>query len=402
VQKHLVRWREREGAAGGAFAVLVLATVSLPAHAQGYQDALGPGAESRAFGGAVSAGARGASAAFINPAGLGLAERPEVYVGLGVSGTHRQSEVEAGQGPIDSELEATPLPAFAAALPLARWLVLGVHAAPVAFQGGAYQLDPADDGVRDARTMRMFEMGPDLAIIIPDDVIPGELAFGLGYRLTFGSLSRVRAPATGPADLRLDLTGGDTTSGRLGLQYSPIPELRLGLTAQGRVSAVLGAAEGEMAGETVEGPETWWTLPTRFTAGVRGDLDRYSLALEYRYAGSGGDILYQSADESGDAPETTLGDVHSVHLGAEMRLSQADLEFPLRAGYTFESSLGSAEGLSPFDPPPSTLHTLGLGAGVAQRRWASNLALTGRFGGAGGEEFYEWSLSADFLIRFGQ
>lgn len=405
----VVLGRKREVAAAGVRAALGLLALSLPAAAQGYQDALGPGAESRAFGGAVSAGARGASATFINPAGLGLAERPEVYVGFGLSGTHRQASVdldgepgaEPGPPPIGSELELTPLSAFAAALPLTRWLVLGAHAAPAAFQGAAYEGDAEGTRVREARAMRLFEVGPDVAFLIPEEVLPGQLALGVGYRVTFGALHRFRSPSAGPADLHLDLTGADGSTGRLGLQYSPIPELRIGLTAQGPVGTTMSAAEGTMGGEAVSDPETEWTFPSRYTAGVRADLDRYSLALEYRFSDSSGELVY-GADAGAGLPETWPGDVHSAHLGAEVRLSKADLEFPLRVGYTFESSFGSAGTLSSFDLPPAALHTVGLGGGVARRRWATNVALTGRLGGADGEALYEWSISADFLIRFDQ
>ena len=58
--------------------------LTTPAFGQGFQDALGPGAESRALAGAVTAGASGAQASFINPAGLGRVERVEFYLGLGL------------------------------------------------------------------------------------------------------------------------------------------------------------------------------------------------------------------------------------------------------------------------------------------------------------------------------
>lgn len=399
MQKQVVLWRKRQPLAAVIRALVLGVSVCGHAQAQGYQDALGPGAESRALGGAVSAGSRGASAAFTNPAGLALTELPEVYLGMGISGMQRQSEVQEGEAPVDSELEATPLPVFAAALPLARWLVVGAHIAPVTFQGAAYQLEA---GVRDARTLRMLEAGPDIAVLIPDDALPGELTFGFGYRLTFGTLSRLQAPAMGPADMRLELAGADGTSVRLGAQYSPIPELRIGLSWQKPATLTLSAAEGELGGETVTRPRTFWTLPARFSLGVRGDLDRYSAALEYRIAyGDADGTIYESDDGAVAFDGGSLSEVHSVHLGGELRLSRFDWEFPLRAGYTFESSAASAPSLSPFDPPASALHTLGLGGGVQKRRWAANLALTGRMAIPDGEEFYEWSISADFLVRFG-
>lgn len=388
-----------------ALAVALAVGAAKRASAQGYQDALGPGAESRALGGAVTAGGEGASATFTNPAGLGRVERPELYLAMGLSGTHRESELVPGDDPVASELEATPLPALAFGLPLVSWLVLGGHLAPTGFQGGAYVGEDEFAGMRTARTLRMFELGPDVAILVPDDLVSGELTFGFGYRATFGTLSRVEGPSSGPADLRLDLAGGDGSGIRLGAQYSPVPELRIGVAWQNQISATLGAAEGEVDGAAIDRPQTVWTLPHRLSVGVRGELDRYSLALEYRfsdYAASGITYRDDAGQGSWEAVETgPLQGLHSVHAGAEVRFSRAEFEYPLRFGYTFESTLGSPAALSPFDAPPGPLHTLALGGGIHKRRWGTNCALAGRIGGGAGEELYEWSLSADFLVRFG-
>ena|GEM_PF-1928430 len=404
----------------GSGVLAAVSSLALPASAQGFQDALGPGAESRALGGAVTAGASGAQASFANPAGLARAERPEVYFGMGLLGTNRTASPQGTTGPIGSEVELTPLPALSAALPLTEWLVLGAHTAPASFQGGAYRVDSAGASLRDARSFRMLEAGPELAFLVPDDVLPGALTFGASYRITAGALDRARAPGESPGDLGLDLSGADFASVRLGAQYSPLPELRFGLSWQSAVSIALGAESGRLAGVLVDQPQAIWTLPARLAVGARFDLDRYGVALEYRLVDySGSDLTY--VEEAGDGPITQretgpLGVVHSGHLAAEMRLSRRELEFPIRVGLAIESVFGSSLAASPFEPPPAPLGSLSAGAGVQSRNWGGNIAIATRFGGgsvgdddptcdlcaqAGDVALYEWSLAADFVVRFG-
>src|SRR5688572_6338927 len=198
-------------------AVALGVSLSGSAFAQGFQDALGPGAEARALGGAVSAGARGAQAGFVNPAGLGRTERPELYLGMGLSGTNRRATPEGVALAIGSEVELTPLPSVGVAVPLLPWLVLGAHALPAGFQGAAYQIDVGGTEQRDARSFRMVEAGPDVALRIPEELLPGALAFGFGYRVTGGELYRLRG-STLAAETSLDLAGADGTGIRAGIQ----------------------------------------------------------------------------------------------------------------------------------------------------------------------------------------
>jgi hypothetical protein len=415
--------RRLSGALFAAFAGTVLSGVLLSslASAQGFQDALGPGAGSRALAGAVSAGAVGAEATFINPAGMARGERAELYVGLGLVGTHRSASPQGTTGPIGSEVELTPLPALAVALPLTRWLVLGGHAAPASFQGGAFVVDDPAGTVLDARAFRLLEAGPDLAVLLPEELLPGALTIGLGYRITAGSIERVRAPSMGPDDLRLGLSGADATGARVGVQYSPIPELRLGLSWQSEVVLALGAASGELASESVEQAQAQWTLPHRVAVGARFDLDRYGVALEYRFMDySGTDLTYRGEAEGGPIARREtgpLGTMHSAHFAGEVRLSHGELEFPVRAGGAIESVFGSSAGASPFEPPPAPLGTISGGVGVRSRSWAGNLALATRFGSghvldddpscqlcaqAGDAGLYEWSVAFDFSVELGR
>ena len=401
----------------------ILAGWSEPALGQGFQDALGPSAESRALAGAMSASARGASASFINPAGLGRAERPEVYAGFGLLGTNRSSVPEGTAGPIDSELELTPLPALSVGVPLTPWLVLGGHAAPASFQGGAFQVDVNGTSVRDARSFRIMEAGPEVAVLVPEELVPGALSVGVGYRVTAGGLDRIRAPSVGAGDVRLDLAGVDATGMRLGLQYSPIPEFRLGVTWQTGVSLRLGGDSGQLAAVAVDQPSAVWTLPTRVTIGGRFDIDRYGLALEYRLADySGTELTYRGTASDGGVTQretVPLGAVHSAHLGGEVRLSREELEFPLRAGVAIESIFGSQSGAAPFELPPAPLTTLSVGAGVQHRDWGGSLAVSTRLGGGtvfgtgsgsdcdlcgqpGQMMLYEWALALDFAVRLGR
>ena len=205
------------------------------------------------------------------------------------------------------------------------------------------------------------------------------------------------------------------------MQYSPIPELRFGLSWQNGVTVTHDAVQGELGGSPLDYALTEWPLPSRLTVGARFDLDRYGLALEYRlvdYAGL--DLTYRGFAEVDDVVQretVPLGAVHSGHLGAELRLSRAELEFPLRAGVAIESIFGSALGASPFEPPPSVLTSLTLGAGVASRNWGGNLAIGTRLGrgnvgdggsacdlcGQAGETaLYEWSIALDFVARLGR
>ena len=98
---------------------------------------------------------------------------------------------------------------------LKDWLTLGLAGFPVASGGAEYHYDIGGTAVLDKTEIVFFETTPMLSLNVPNDrLLPGKLAFGAGYRISYVTFDREKGDAKDPRVLNLKLSGLDATGFR--------------------------------------------------------------------------------------------------------------------------------------------------------------------------------------------
>jgi len=356
----------------GGSAALLLVFAAREGRAAGFENGLPPTARHQALGGAMVAGGAGASSLFKNPAGLALTEGLEALGGLSLSFTQLQG-VPPGATQTTADWSPQVLPVLAASARLAEWLSVGVGVAPVGALGGSYA------AVR--RNSWAYELTPGAAVLVPEDVIRGRLALGAAYQMTLAQQS-----SDSPGN-RLDLWGFDGSGVRLGAQYDPIAELRLGASVRTPRTLTTNAGSAQFGGQSVTDASLPLTLPVVVSAGARFDLDRYGLAVDYDFLGTGNVDRTTLLATGASGPVSLLQRQgykhgHVVRVGLEYRVPVGAADVPLRAGYVWESDVTTARFPDPFAPPPASAHTLTAGFGYQERDFQMNFAIWSRVSSA--------------------
>lgn len=369
-----------------ASALLSLAWAS-SAHAAGFDTPILYTARHQAMGGTAIASVDDASAGFHNPAGL------QGVRGLGLIGDFSLilGKIEASPTPSDnleSETVVAPFFLLGAAYRLRDWLTLGLAGFPVASGGAEYRypvgrVNPVT--WVDSTNIVFFEVTPMLSLNVPRDRwLPGKLAFGAGYRVNYVTFSRERGEPDELQYLDLNMQGASFTGFRLGLQYQPIDELKLGVVYRNQVVVTTRADSAKVLTADASDAELDFTLPAKLGFGVRTDLGRLGLATDVEYA-------FQSQNQRRPLSGTLMGshaevpnvfDWHdgvTLRLGAEYRVGPREL-VPLRVGYIFDSRVANPAYPSAFGTPPASTRTFTAGAGFVQDTWQVNLAVSRRFG----------------------
>jgi long-subunit fatty acid transport protein len=396
---------------GGAVGVLCFLG-SLAAGASELESSLPGVARLDAQGGTVQGSSRGAAALFGNPAGLADLEGVEAIAGL--SGTLSFSRGVPGGGFANSSSTSSfLLPSVAVAARLADVFRLGLGFVPRGSFGAAYDGPPHTSR---ARATSDYEIAPSLAFVVPEELVSGRLSLGASYRLSWAERS-FRDTGTD-----LGLTGFDGRAVRLGLQYSPLPELRLGATFENATSIGLSADSGTYAGSGVVLASTTRQLPYRVGAGARFDLDRYGVALDYSFVGSGDLDRQRLTVQNGGGVSDLVTELayspgHIVRAGFEGRLPFGVDELGLRAGYVLQTPLVNPAFPDSYTLAPAAAHTITLGGGYQAREFQVNVAVFSRFsravvsadelgsgcsscGGAGTYQTVTLGASLDFSAHF--
>lgn len=332
-----------------------------------------PSAKQLALGGTSLGTSADAAAVFRNPAGLVGLTNAEILGGVQLSWTQLRGVPRAE--PRSAE-ELVVLPHLAFAIPLERWLSLGLGVQPLGRRGVSY----AGPGVEiDARHTLLYEASPALAIQVPEELVPGKLTVGLGYRLTLASYSRQR---TVGESLSLDALGLDGTGVRAGLQWSPIPEVRLGAAFRSPVGVGASAGSAELGERELEDVSVSVRVPLQAGFGARFDLDRFGLAVDYELTNhSGNDSAWRTKAGETLSPRLFSGVWgHAVRSGFEYRIPGRRVEFPIRLGYVWESEKSRRSTPDAFALPATSLHSFSLGLGYQTRGFRLASALVYRHG----------------------
>lgn len=358
-----------------ALVTLVVASAgSSRAFAAGYDTPILYTARHLGMGGTAIGYVDDPSALFHNPAGLRHTKRfsllGDVSLLLGnITGSPAEDAIEA-----DSETTVAPFFMLAASGRVTPWLTLGFAVYPVASAGGTYEYPRGTATISDSTTLIFFEASFAAAVEIPDY----NLSFGLGYRITYVSLTRQRGPIDGDRDTDFSASGLSFAGVRLGVQWQPIPEFEVGFSYRHKTETDIeasGPARGPddppclspcVLSSSVERIETTFTLPSRLGVGLRMNLGDFSWAGDLEYT-------IQSQNRRTDFTATT-GDLEipvpnvfdwkdglTGRLGFEYRLLDGSL--PLRVGYIWENRVTSRPYVTAFGTPPGTTHVATLGGG---------------------------------------
>lgn len=358
------------------------------ARAGGYDAFMWHTARHMGLAGAAVSYVSGPEAAFHNPAGLAQSARAEVLVAPGLL-RGRLHAAPSRDVNVDTTPMVAPYGMLGGSLRLNDWLVAGVGLFPIAAAGGNYRYDGVLGETRDETRALILELAPSLGFQLP-------LGFrvGLSYRITGMYMRRYsRGAEANMPGIHMNLFGLDFGGFRLGVQWSkhwrssPIDAraLHAGLVYRHTVTLDLEGDEGYAAGMRLNRAQMEFILPARITAGVRGDLQRWSLTadLELRLDSQNDRTAVNLELASGQ--NASLPNIFEwrnsvgVRTGLEFRALD-DGRLPLRLGYAFDGATVPKSYPNAFAPPPADMHMITCGAGYRMQPFEVNVAYSFRTG----------------------
>ena len=332
------------------------------------------------------------SALFHNPAGLAHIGNITLMADISLMMGHIEGAPEVGVQ-ATSDLAIAPLFLIGAGFRVTDWLVVGLVISPVAAAGASYTYESTLGRTED-RTQAMFlEASPGLAFDLP-----WGLHVGAGYRITVGRMERYKkgAEAPGPG-IDMTLWGFGFTGFRVGVQWQAVEDdpvapawdrrrLQVGVCYRHQVTVDLSTDSGVALAQDADGISTTALLPSKISAGVRGDYERLGVAVDFEYGFNGqNDETEIEADIGGsDFRVPNLfrwQDTITVRMGLEVRLLDAG-QLAVRAGYVYDGQTADRAYPTAFGPPPAETHTVTLGAGYDFGGFEVNLAYAYRSGAA--------------------
>ncbi len=379
----MVRFPSRGGSSLSCLMMGLVLVVAKEAHAGGWQKPSRGVARHQALSGATIGGIEDPTAALYNPAGLSGVEEPELVFGLQL-GLAEFTAPGLQAYPFDSGLSPGWNAHGSFAVGLTEWMSWGVGIFPVLSKNVSYRSTDSASAREDRLKMSLTEFGPTFCFHVPAGLPFEGLSAGIGYRLTFGSLRRTRGSLADPEDIDLSLKGFDAAGLRVGLQYRLLPELRWGVVMRSKMTVDASSEEGVVLGRMLERPTSHLSLPLMIGTGLRFDIDRVGVAMDYSYSDTSEvDLIYRGL-EGGEELSVTqiagLRDSHQIRAGLEYRLPLGAQELPLRAGYSLETAVGTSSFPSAFGPLGARIHGVSLGAGLLFRSLSLNMAAEARFG----------------------
>jgi long-subunit fatty acid transport protein len=343
------------------------------------------------MGGTAVGYVRDPSALFHNPAGLAHVPRVGAIADFSLLLGKLQASPNGTARNVESDTTVAPFFLIGGAFRLAPWLSAGLGLYPVASSGATYHYGAA--GFEDKTSLLFVEASPALAVNLP-----GHVRLGAGYRVTFVRLERYQGYPDTSATPFLDfkLTGYSFAGFRVGAQWSPSPELELGLVYRHKTSTKVTNESGIALASTYRDVSTEFVLPSKLGAGARYDFahmgPHLALALDLEYGvnsqNTGSPLRGTPADPSKPSTVSNVfdwSDSLTLRVGAEYRLApdpetQKD-RVALRAGWIYDSKTANEKYPTAFGTPPAKTQVLTAGGGYDFGLFQTNLALAYRFGG---------------------
>jgi len=180
------------------------------------------------------------------------------------------------------------------------------------------------------------------------------------------------------------LKGTNFTGFRVGVQYQPIDELKLGVVFRNEITITTKADSAKVLSIDATDASLDFTLPAKLGFGARFDLGRVGVATDIEWA-------FQSQNKHPALQGNLMGMAANVpnvfdwqngvtwRSGFEYRFG-AQSRVPLRIGYIYDTKVTNRAYPSAFGTPPSPTLTLTAGVGYVREHWQVNVAASRRHG----------------------
>jgi long-chain fatty acid transport protein len=354
-----------------------------PASAGGYDTPILYTARHIGMGGAAIGYVSDPSALFHNPAGMSHTESISLMANFSPLLGKIKASPHVDAKSVESELTFAPFFLVGATFRVTDWLTLGLAAYPVASAGATFEYDNTiGTKIVDKTKLVFIEISPGLSFDIP-----GNLRFGIGYRLSIISLDRIQEPAdgTGKSMFNMSLKGINALGFRAGLQWQPMKNLQLGLTYRHKTSTEISAESSELVFQKWGKTTMDVTLPSKLGFGVRYDAGPMGFALDTEWSfnsqNASANIKAVNPDASGDPldlqNEFQWSDALTVRVGTEYRFLD---RFSARLGYIFDDITANKNYPTAFGTPAAATHSITAGMGYDAGPWQVNLAYAHRMG----------------------
>jgi long-subunit fatty acid transport protein len=362
------------------FAGLMVLGATASARAGGYDTPILYSARHIGMGGTAVSYVNDPSAPFHNPAGLQGTKRWSVLANVSpVFGNIRATPNSPDTYPTAKDIESgyTLAPFFlvGGAYRLHERVTLGMGVYPVASAGAEFSYkNPFGEKFEDRTKLVFIEAAPGISVQLPQNI-----SVGLTYRMTYVDLDRVQGTDMSKV-LDFQMSGINWAGFKLGLQWKPLEELRLGAAYRHKTVTTIESDKGIALTQPFTDISTEFTLPSRFIFGGRYDLKQlplgFSSDLEYALNSQNKEADFKGTDLNGDpfsAPNVfRWQNAFTVRVGAEYRLM--DRKLPLRIGGVWDQKTSNPKYPTAFGTPPGDTWILTGGAGWDADTWQVNVA----------------------------
>lgn len=355
----------------------VVAATPLSVNAAGYDTPILYSAQHMGMGGAAIGYVDDPTAMFHNPAGLARSMGLSLMVNASLIMGSIRSAPDADLGDQTSEDIFAVAPLLGVSYKATDWFAFGVAFYPVASAGAEYNYVKNGEETKNATDVRFLELAPTIAF-----KLPGNVTLGASWRAISASLRR---EVTAGLKFDADMSGINLGGFRIGAQWSPIPELDVGVVFRNRTDTTMTDDDALVVLPDRRKAETEFTLPAKIAFGARVKLDPIAFALDLEYA-------FQSQNKNSafrldpELPDfiPTINNVFNWEDGITLRAGVeygVDDRFFFRGGFIYDSQVSQEMYPSAFGTPPTSTMTMTAGFGMkCGDTWKLNFAVAHRLG----------------------
>lgn len=360
---------------------MVLATANT-AFASGFEKGINWGAKEASYGG-IGVVDKGANALWFNPAGL-LNDKAGHQVSFNLSPTWASSS-----GPIDSNNDSVSTSSLQVVPSLIydftvndTWaFAIGYYAA-AGVKGDYY----GNSMIGTNNTSNVYGDVSDIELSLGAAYkVNSQWQVGLGYRISYVKAAYSGVSFTSPTNtanwLNLsvqNLSETDYTGYKLGVQYKPAENTKIGLEYRSEVKLNMQGNYGGTVNQgsvslPIDGSNATLrsTMPMQVVLGAEQDYEKWRALAQYDWTqysrvgelnvdgsvtANGGTVAVQGG---GLHIQEHWNDQHVIRLGGEYM----GWSWPLRFGYSWTNQVTDSSYASPAAFPPAMLHTLAVGTG---------------------------------------
>ncbi len=320
------------------------------------------------------------AAVYLNPAGIAHTRWISTTASLSPFFGHVETPVAKDGETKQSELIVSPAFLVGAAYRVQDWLVLGLGVYPVAAAGATYEYDKTTDETKAV----VIEASPGVAIDF-NMLGWGNWRLGAGYRVSMVSIDRYKKVEGGLTFFDFSLQGLNFAGFRVGLQWTPMQDLDLGIVYRHKTETTMEADKGTNYNTEFRDVSMGFVLPSRLGVGARYQLRPVVVAVDVEW-------LFNSQNGQERLAGTQVKDDFAAGLDVpyywdDTLIARVGFEYrgldrwAFRLGYTYDGKTSTETYPTAFGTPPAPTHSATAGVGYEGDGWELNLAYAYRNGG---------------------